>query len=53
MAIFIDTAQAEEARKAKEVGWFKGITINPVLLSASGHDSEETLRLFSDLKVGK
>ena len=35
MAIYIDTADVEEAKEAFRLGWVKGITTNPLLLAES------------------
>jgi len=41
MKIFIDTAQIEEIKKAKEWGILDGVTTNPTLLSKTGKPSKK------------
>ncbi len=52
MSIFIDTADLEQAREAKESGWVHGITTNPILLAKSGHSVADTLRQLAGLNTG-
>ena len=52
MSIFIDTAVVEEARQAKDFGWVKGITTNPVLLAKSEERVRETLAYLRELNIG-
>lgn len=44
MAIYIDSAKEDEVRQAKEYGWIKGVTTNPVLLAQAGVPAEATLK---------
>jgi transaldolase len=41
--IYLDSALIEEAEKAIKLGWMKGITTNPTLLTKSNLTPEETL----------
>jgi transaldolase len=52
MAFFVDTAILEDAYKAKELGWIKGITTNPTLLAQSGEEPEIVLNRLSQLDMG-
>lgn len=53
MSIFIDTATPEEAKIAKDFGWVKGITTNPLLLSGAGRKAESVLAQLAELNMGK
>ncbi|MCG8571209.1 MAG: transaldolase [Spirochaetes bacterium] len=50
--IFLDSAKIEDAQKAKDMGWIKGITTNPALLAASKLKPEETLKKLMALTKG-
>ena len=52
MSIFIDTADIEQAKAAKESGWIHGITTNPILLSNSGSSASDTLQQLAELNIG-
>jgi len=52
MSIFIDTADIEQAKAAKESGWVHGITTNPILLSSTGSSASDTLRQLAELNSG-
>lgn len=52
MSIFIDTADIEQAKAAKETGWVHGITTNPILLANSGSSASDTLQQLSELNTG-
>ena len=52
MSIFIDTADIEQAKAAKESGWIHGITTNPILLSNTGSTASDTLQQLADLNIG-
>ncbi len=52
MSIFIDTADIEQAKAAKESGWVHGITTNPILLSNEGSSASDTLQQLADLNIG-
>lgn len=43
MAFYIDTASVTEAQTAYELGWVRGITTNPLLLSSIAGAVEDTL----------
>ncbi len=47
MKIFIDTANLEEIRKAKELGLVDGVTTNPTLLAKQGEETEILIRKIS------
>jgi transaldolase len=52
MSIFIDTANIEQAKEAKESGWIHGITTNPILLSSTGSSVSDALRQLAELNIG-
>jgi len=52
MSIFIDTADIEQAKAAKESGWVHGITTNPILLANSGFSATDTLQQLTELNTG-
>ncbi len=52
MSIFIDTADIEQAKAAKEFGWVHGITTNPILLANSGSSVADTLQQLTELNTG-
>ncbi len=52
MSIFIDTADIEQAKAAKESGWIHGITTNPILLSGTGSSASNTLQQLAELNIG-
>ncbi len=52
MSIFIDTADVEQAKVAKESGWVRGITTNPIFLANSGTSVAATLRQLTELNTG-
>ncbi|MDR4505147.1 MAG: hypothetical protein MRK01_10205 [Candidatus Scalindua sp.] len=52
MAIFVDTADIELAKAAKELGWVRGITTNPTLLAQSENPVEDTIRQLAELGTG-
>ncbi len=47
MKIFIDTANLDEIRKAKELGLVDGVTTNPTLLAKQGEETEALIRKIS------
>ncbi len=49
MAIFIDSAKESEARAAREYGWVRAVTTNPVLLAQSGLPPQEALERLAAL----
>lgn len=53
MSIFVDTADIEQAKAAKELGWVHGITTNPILLAKSCNSSvADTLQQLAGLNMG-
>jgi transaldolase len=52
MSIFIDTADFEQAKAAKEYGWIRGITTNPILLANAGKSVADTLQQIAGLNMG-
>lgn len=52
MAIFIDTAREAEAREARELGWVRGITTNPILLAGADGTPEESLAGLAQIRMG-
>lgn len=52
MSIYLDSALVAEAQVAKELGWVKGITTNPTLLSKSDLSVQTTLEKLAELTTG-
>ena len=53
MSIFVDTADIEQAKAAKKLGWVRGITTNPILLAKSFNSSvADTLQQLVELNMG-
>jgi len=52
MSIFVDTADIEQAKAAKELGWVRGITTNPILLAKSANSVADTLQKLTGLNIG-
>ncbi|MDP2776656.1 MAG: transaldolase family protein [Anaerolineales bacterium] len=50
MAIYLDSANLDEARRAKNFGWVYGITTNPSLLAKAGFEPEVILKGLAELK---
>ena len=49
MAIYLDSANLEEARRARQLGWVYGVTTNPSLMAKAGAEPEAVLRGLNDL----
>ena len=49
MAIYIDSAKIDEARRAAAYGWVRGVTTNPILLAQAGQPAERTLKDLASL----
>jgi len=49
MAIYLDSANLEEARRAKELGWIYGVTTNPFLMAKTRMPPEVTLKALAQL----
>ncbi|MDR4496502.1 MAG: hypothetical protein MRK02_01020 [Candidatus Scalindua sp.] len=52
MSIFLDTANIDHAKAAKEFGWVRGITTNPILLAKSENSVPDTLLQLAELNTG-
>ncbi len=52
MKFFIDTANIEEIKKAKELGMLDGVTTNPTLVSKEGRDFEELIKEICSIADG-
>lgn len=50
MAIYLDSARLDEARRAKDFGWVHGVTTNPSLMAKAGIQPEEVLSGLADLE---
>jgi transaldolase len=53
MAFLLDSALVYEARVARDLGWVRGITTDPTLLSKSELPPEETLRALAACTQGE
>ncbi len=52
MALFLDSAMAEDARRAAELGFVWGATTNPALMARTGREPAEVIAEFCDLLPG-
>jgi transaldolase len=52
VSIYLDSAIVAEAQVARELGWVKGITTNPTLLSKSDLSVQTTLEKLAELTTG-
>jgi transaldolase len=52
MKFFIDTANIEEIKKAKELGMLDGVTTNPTLVSKEDRDFEELIKEICSIADG-
>jgi len=52
MKFFIDTANVEEIKKAKELGMLDGVTTNPTLVSKEDRDFEELIKEICSIADG-
>jgi transaldolase len=43
MALFLDSASVDDARRAAELGFVSGITTNPALIAATGRPAEDVI----------
>lgn len=50
MAIYLDSAKLEEARRAKDLGWVYGVTTNPSLMAKAGVAPETVLSELNQLR---
>jgi transaldolase len=53
MSFLLDSALVYEARVARDLGWVRGITTNPILLAQSELPPEETLRALAATTQGE
>lgn len=49
MAIYLDSANLDEARQASNFGWVRGVTTNPSLMANSGEEPETILAGMGEL----
>jgi len=49
MAIYLDSAKLDEARRAKDLGWVFGVTTNPTLMAKAGAAPEAVLKELAEL----
>jgi transaldolase len=49
MAIYLDSAYLEEARRAREFGWVRGVTTNPALMAKADAEPEVVLTELAKL----
>ena len=50
MAIYLDSAQLDEAHQAKNFGRVQGVTTNPSLLAKAGVEPEVVLKGLAELE---
>jgi transaldolase len=52
VTLYLDSALADEARRAFSTGLVNGITTNPSLVAMTGHPVEEVIAELCDLSTG-
>ena len=52
MKFFIDTANVEEIKRAKDLGMVDGVTTNPSLVAKEGRDFKELIKEIADIVDG-
>jgi len=52
MALFVDSADGEEVRRAMELGFIYGVTTNPILIARSGKEARQVLAELSEVCPG-
>ena len=52
MQIFLDTANADEIRKASELGVISGVTTNPSLIAKEGRDFKQVVKEITEIVDG-
>jgi len=50
MAIYIDSANLDEAKAAQALGWVFGVTTNPLLLAKAGQSPQQILDALTELQ---
>ena len=50
MAVYLDSAKLDEARRAKDLGWVYGVTTNPSLMAKAGVEPEVVLKGLAELE---
>ena len=50
MAVYLDSAKLDEARRAKDLGWVCGVTTNPSLMAKAGVEPEVVLKGLAELE---
>lgn len=50
MAIYLDSAKLDEARRVKDLGWVHGVTTNPSLMAKAGIAPELVLKGLAELE---
>lgn len=53
MAIYLDSAKLDEARRAKDFGWVHGVTTNPSLMAKAGAKPEDVLKGLAELEFSQ
>jgi transaldolase len=52
MAIYIDSAVVSEVQQAKDTGWVRGVTTNPILIKRAGLPVEAALEQLARIGIG-
>ncbi|MFQ6001733.1 MAG: transaldolase family protein [Anaerolineae bacterium] len=52
MAIFVDSADTDEVKRAMELGFIRGVTTNPILIARSGKEARQVIAELSEICPG-
>ena len=52
MAIFVDSADTSEVKRAMELGFIYGVTTNPILIARSGKEARQVIAELSEICSG-
>jgi len=52
MAIFVDSADISEVKRAMELGFIHGVTTNPILITRSGKEARQVIAELSEICPG-
>ena len=52
MAIFVDSADTDEVKRAMELGFVYGVTTNPILIARAGKEARQVLAELSEICQG-
>lgn len=52
MAIFVDSADTEEVKRAMELGFIHGVTTNPILMARTGKEARQVIAELGEICPG-